>query len=390
MASQKNSRNRKKGRQNPKSRVIPVVIGIGVLVIAAVTALLIFLFAKDKPDEPADGKFNLSDYIDAPHIADVTVRLSEIDDAYADLLTEIRYQSAEYIKTDSTEIAAGQFDRVDFSYTGVPADVEVGDDLLAALSGEASAVIASDTLYPAYTNTQNPELSTKSFEEQLIGVRLGQTIEVLVTYPENGSASGVDVTPILGKRIRFTLTVTSLEVSALPEISDSLISRYTGGDFTSVEQFRQDAYKTIKTQYAYLALYNAVSVKSCPQELVDAETVRYIQNIVLTEYDLATLTDAQIEKIYDELHDEAAAYAKSAVTDRMINEYLCDYAGVTLTDAEYAAALSADFTENAVAYSYLGIDSEAELEERYGKDNLGTTYRTDKLMNRVANLVHFE
>lgn len=390
MASKKNTRSRKNRRQNPKSRVLWIAIGVGVLLIAAVTALLIFLFTRDNPDDPADPPFNLSDYIDAPHIGEAVVNLSEIDEAYADLLTEIRYRNAEYTAADSTEIAAGQFDRVSFSYTGVPEDVEVGDDLLAALTGESSAVIGSDALYPAYTNPQNPELSTKSFEEQLIGVRLGQTIELLVTYPENGSASGVDVTPILGKRVRFTLTVTALEIATLPEITDSLISRYTNGDFGTVEQFRQDAYKTIRTQYAYLALYDLVSVKICPDELVDAETLRYIQNIALTEYDLATLTDEQIKKIYDELHDEAAEYAKSAVADRMINDFLCDYAEIRLTDAEYAAALAADFTENAVAYSYLGIDSEAELEERYGRDNLFTAYRTDKLMNTIVSLVRFE
>ena len=293
MATNKNTQSRKK-RQKPKSRILWIAIGTGALLAAAVTTLLIFLFKKDKPEEGA--AFNPADYIDAPHIGEVTVNLSEIDEAYADLLTEIRLRYATYTETDSPEIAAGPFDRIGFSYTGAPADVQIGDDLLAALTGESEAVIGSDTLYPAYTNADNPELSTKSFEDQLIGARRGQTIEILVTYPENASASGVDVRPILGKRIRFTLTITSLEIAELPEISDSLISRYTGGDFRTVEQFRQDAYKTIKTQYAYLALYNSVSVKSCPQELLDAETVRYIQNIVLTEYDLSALTDAQIEK----------------------------------------------------------------------------------------------
>lgn len=389
MASKKNTQSRKKGRQNPKSRTVWVVIGIGAILAAAVTALLIFLFAKDNPDEPSDGGINPADYLDTDTVADAAVSLAEIDEAYADLLTEIRLSYAEYRQTDSTQIAAEEFDRVSFSYTGIPADVEVGDDLLAALTGETTAVIGSDTLYPAYTDPQNPDLSTKSFEEQLIGGRLGQTLEVLVTYPEDGSASGVDVTPLLGKRIRFTLTVTALEKAVLPEISDTLISRYTGGDFGSVAEFERDAYRSIKAQYAYLALYNAVRVISCPQEAVDAEAIRYIQSVILTEYDLAALTDARIKEIYDELRDEAEEYAYAAIADRLIKDYLCDYAEITLTDAEYAAALSADFAENYIAYSYIGITDEADLEERYGIENLRTAYRTERLMDRAADLVEF-
>lgn len=388
MAVHKNTSKREKSGKFPKKYAVGLTIGIAALLIAA-ASLLIAHFLNKKDGGPDDQpKINLSDYLDAPHISDVTVRLAEIDSAYGDLLTEIRLSFAEYREADGRE-AAEEFDRVSFSYTGIPADMEADGDLLAALIGESRAVIGSDTLYPAYTNPQDPGLSTKSFEEQLIGVRPGERVEVLVTYPEDASAAGVDVTELRGKRIRFTLTVTALEKAELPEISDSLISRYTGGDFQSAAEFERDAYANIKAQYAYLALYNSVRVKSCPQELLDAETVRYIQSVILEQYDLSALTDAQIEKIYDELHDEALEYANAAIADRMISDYLCDYAGVTLSDAEYAAALTADFTDNAIAYSYAGIFSEDDLEERYGSENLRTAYRVNKLMRGVADLVRF-
>lgn len=380
----------KKTAKKPAARRIALPIGIA-LSAAAVIGIAAFLILRftgrdGQPDE-TDGP-DYSPYVDAPGLDQVTVANSDIEAAYADLAAKVRLSEAEYAGAEPG-YAAGKFDRLTFSYTGAPVDTQVSSDLLSALSGQTTAVIGSDSLYPAYTDTNDPSLSTEGFEEQLIGAQAGQTLEVLVTYPKDQVSPGVDAGPILGRRVRFTVEILSLEKAKLPEMSDGLVARYTGGVFQSVEDFREDAIDRYRSQYAYLALYDAVTVKSCPQELLDAESVRYIQNTILSEYDPGELSDEQIKVLYDSLRDEAGEYARTAVTDRLKAAFLCDYAGVAFTDEEYAAALSDDFNENAAGYSYLGITDEAGMEDYFGRDNLYTAYRVNKLMNTVQRLVTF-
>lgn len=367
--------------------VLSVALG-GVLLVGAAILLILRRAPGGSDPTEGDGGFEYADCVDATGLDSVSVESERIDAAYADLIEEVRLFGASYSAAEPG-YTAKRYDRATFSYSGAPVDGTVSDELLAALSGQTTAVIGSDTLYPAYDDPNDPALSTKGFEEQLIGLAVGQSADILVTFPADQSADGVDATPILGKRVRFTVEIIALERADLPDLSDSLIARYTGGEFQSVGAFREDAYARLRARFAYQALCDAVTVKSYPEELLNAESVRYVQNIILTQYDPDSLSDGRVREIYDELRDEAEEYARSAVADRLKAECVCDFAGVSFTNDEYAAALAADFAENAAGYSYLGITSESELEEYYGKDNLSAAYRVNKLMKSVEGLVAF-
>ena len=78
------------------------------------------------------------------------------------------------------------------------------------------------------------------FEEALIGVSVGETIDIPLTFPENyGNAS------LAGQAVVFTVTVNSIK--ELPELNDAFIAENT--EFDTVDAYKEDIRTTIQSSY---------------------------------------------------------------------------------------------------------------------------------------------
>ena len=78
------------------------------------------------------------------------------------------------------------------------------------------------------------------FEEALIGVSVGETVDIPLTFPENYAS-----TALAGQDVVFTVTVNSIK--ALPEINDAFIAENT--EFETVDAYKEDIRATLQSSY---------------------------------------------------------------------------------------------------------------------------------------------
>lgn len=387
----------------------PVAIATCILLLAGALIFLGVMLAKQGKDggEPSDTDF-LGDtvliredfqddplkYLSVPDdLKSIRVPSSALETMYQTLVEDILLESASYSESRSPDDRAERYDRLTVSYAGTPLDVEVSQELLAALSvGNKVLVLGSNDGIPAYENPADPDRSTQGFEEQLMGCAVGETRVIVVTYPEDASHPEVDVTPIRGKRISFEVTLTKLEKATLPELTDSLVYTYTGGKQSTVSELREAVYKSNRCYLAYDAICDAIVVNSYPGELLDKEIVAYLDSILSEMYeDPDSLSDEKLKELTDRYYDEAYAYAKESVGNRLKLEYLLVLTGVTLTGNEYVSCLEEDYQSAYLTYyTYYGIESVAALETTFGRETLILKYSYFKLLDLVPELITFE
>lgn len=87
------------------------------------------------------------------------------------------------------------------------------------------------------------ELGSKSFidnfEEQLVGLNIGEKREVEVTFPEN-----YGVTELNGKKAVFECLITKIEEKQLPELNDEFASNVS--DFETLSEYKEDIKKHLQ------------------------------------------------------------------------------------------------------------------------------------------------
>ncbi len=84
------------------------------------------------------------------------------------------------------------------------------------------------------------------FEEQLVGVKVDDELDVNVTFPEDYHAK-----ELAGKAAVFKCKIHKLEKKELPAVDDDLIK--DGTDFDTVEEFKEDAKKRLTEQHTKAA-----------------------------------------------------------------------------------------------------------------------------------------
>lgn len=78
------------------------------------------------------------------------------------------------------------------------------------------------------------------FEEGLVGVNVGDTVDLPLTFPENyGNAD------LAGQEVVFTVTVNSIK--ELPELTDTFIAEST--DFDTLSAYKEDIRATLQSSY---------------------------------------------------------------------------------------------------------------------------------------------
>lgn len=119
------------------------------------------------------------------------------------------------------------------------------------------------------------------FEEQLVGVKTGETKDVNVTFPENYQAPD-----LAGQDAVFKVTVHDIKFKELPEVNDELIKNLKMEGVETVEQFKEKKtaeLKDTKERNAENAFTNALVEKVCEASTVEIPEVM-IDNQVENEY----------------------------------------------------------------------------------------------------------
>jgi trigger factor len=226
------------------------------------------------------------------------------------------------------------------------------------------------------------------FEEQMVGMKKGETKRIKVTFPEDYQAPN-----LAGKETEFEITLKDIKVKAEPKIDDELAKTITKKEDATLESLKEQLAEQIRTEKLN-KLYNKELKPKLLEALVEAYEFDLPENIVEQEIDnlanqkAQSLSKEEIEAIQgnaekiEELRDSVREDAIRSVKATFIVDALAKKENVDVSDQEVSQVL---YYEALMA----GQDPEALL-KYYQKNNLIPAIKMgmieDKLFGKLLDL----
>lgn len=242
------------------------------------------------------------------------------------VLKQQQERSAELIVVDRTEVQEGDFTVIDFVgyVNGQPFSGGAGEDHVLE--------IGSGQFIPG-------------FEEQLIGLEVGETKEVEVTFPEEYHAE-----ELAGQDATFRVTVKELKEKSLPELDDEFakdISEHETLDELKVEirkNLEDDVTRrtTSKLENTLLELIAADSKVEIPQSMIEHQAEHLLDDF---------FENMQYQGFNEEMYyqvtgqtregllDEFAVPAKTQIIHDLIIDAVTKAEGIEVTEEEVNAKI---------------------------------------------------
>jgi len=244
----------------------------------------------------------------------------EVTDAEIDAeVDKQREQNARTIDIDDRAVEKGDMIKLDFdgSVDGVPFDGGKAENY--------DLTVGSGSFIPG-------------FEDQLVGVKIGEEVDVKVTFPEDYHAE-----ELKGKEAVFKCTVHEIKAKELPEIDDEFAAEVS--EFDTLEEYKADVKAKIKEQKAADGKRNqedqAVeqAVKNAeyeiPQPMIDTQTTQMVedfaqriqsQGITLEQY--FQFTGLTAEKMMEDMKPQAI----KRIETRLVLEAIAKAENIEITD----------------------------------------------------------
>ncbi|WP_394917908.1 trigger factor [uncultured Robinsoniella sp.] len=209
------------------------------------------------------------------------------------------------------------------------------------------------------------------FEEQLVGAKIGEEMEVNVTFPEEYQAA-----ELAGKAAVFKCTVNEIKVKELPEADDDFAKDVS--EFDTLAEYKEDIKKNLtekKEKEAKTAKENAVVAKvvenatmEIPAPMVDGQVrqmaddfARRIQSQGLSVEQYFQFTGMNAEKLFEQMRPEAEkriqnslvleAVAKAEdiqISDEKVEEELAKMAETYKMEVEKLKEIMGDYEKEQI------------------------------------------
>ncbi len=188
------------------------------------------------------------------------------------------------------------------------------------------------------------------FEDQVVGMNVGEEKDVNVTFPENYQAENLK-----GKPAVFAVKLNKIQGKELPEINDEFIKEATGSE--TVEEYKAKAKERLQkqadqranndTENSILDAISANAEAEIPQAMIDREVDGMVQKfeyqlmyqgLKLQDYlDFLKISMADFRKNYEE-------QAKKTVLNQLIISQLIKEEKVEATEEEVDAKIAEQAT----------------------------------------------
>lgn len=185
--------------------------------------------------------------------------------------------------------------------------VKDGDFITLDFSGSIEGVKKNELEAEGFFLEVGAKRFIPGFEEQLLGVTIGEMKEIKVRFPDDYYAKD-----IAGKDALFTLTVRSIKEKKLPLLDSSFIENFE--KYGSLDELKEDIRKSLEEQNKRRAEndFRNLIVK----ELLDKNEFEVPSSLVEREYQYM-MADAQRRMALDGLNKEAAA----TIGDKFKDQY---------------------------------------------------------------------
>ena len=232
--------------------------------------------------------------------ADVTVT----DEEVAEELDKVKEQNARLVAADDKAVEDGDQTTIDFEgfVDGVAFEGGKGED---------------------YPLTIGSHSFIDTFEEQLIGKKVGEEVEVNVTFPENYQAK-----ELAGKPAMFKVTIKEIKVKEYPELDDDFAQDVS--EFDTLDEYKEDIKKNLtekkekeaeaeKESKVIEAILNDAEM-DIPEKMVEAQAEQmleeFAQNIAMQGISFEQylqFTGATVDQMKEQVKPQAQARVESSL-----------------------------------------------------------------------------
>jgi len=188
------------------------------------------------------------------------------------------------------------------------------------------------------------------FEDGLVGVKIGDTVDLNLTFPENYGNS-----ELAGQDVIFTVTVNEVQRQTVPEVTDDFINEISAGKYKSVEAYTKDLEDEIISEYEQynelqyyedlwnLAVDNASIKKEFPGDLVNEKVSKMIVEAQKYAISYGMNYNDFIEQYFgmdaSEFNSNAGEYAKQALKETLVMQAIAKKENITVSQEEIDAAI---------------------------------------------------
>lgn len=250
------------------------------------------------------------------------------------------------VSIDGRESQMG--DTVNIDYVGT----ENGKEFAGGSATDFNLILGSDA-FP------------KGFEDQLVGKKKGDTVDIQITFPED-----YGITDLKGKTVNFKVTVN--DVKTVPELTDEFVKQHSETSKTVSEYKKEIREKLEKTSLAeyYRMTYSKIIEKLSNDQYVkpSEKLIKYEKNEILKQIKSSNENSGQtldgLIKDYGmdatQFEDEINTVAKNNAYYDLIMEFYANKINAKVDDESINKFLS-----------YYTILNEGELTKDYFIQNFG-------------------
>ena len=223
------------------------------------------------------------------------------------------------------------------------------------------------------------------FEEQLVGAKIGEEMEVNVTFPEEYHSK-----ELAGKPAVFKCTVHQINVKELPEADDEFAQEVS--EFDTMEEYKADIKKNLaeKKEKEAKAAREAAAVEKAvanaqmeiPDPMVEGQVrqmaddfARRIQSQGLTVEQYFQFTGMTAEKLFDQMRPDAL----KRIQNSLVLEAIAQAEDIQISDER----LEEELVKMAEAYK-MELDKLKEALGDYEKENMKKDLAIQEAVKLIA------
>lgn len=177
-----------------------------------------------------------------------------------------------------------------------------------------------------------------TFEEQLIGKKIGEECEVNVTFPTEYHAAD-----LAGKPATFKVTVKEIKVKELPELNDEFASEVS--EFDTLDEYKKDVEKKLaekkeieansKNEDAVVAKVVENATMEVPDKMIDAQAENMVQDMARRMQSQGLSLDMYLKytgMTVEQMKEQARPDAEKRIRTRLVLEAVAKAENIQISD----------------------------------------------------------
>ena len=177
-----------------------------------------------------------------------------------------------------------------------------------------------------------------TFEEQLIGKKIGEECEVNVTFPTEYHAAD-----LAGKPATFKVTVKEIKVKELPELNDEFASEVS--EFDTLDEYKKNVEKKLaekkeieansKNEDAVVAKVVENATMEIPDKMIDAQAENMVQDMARRMQSQGLSLDMYLKytgMTVEQMKEQARPDAEKRIRTRLVLEAVAKAENIQISD----------------------------------------------------------